>query len=101
MEKHFLLDGVLQNAKHPSTFGIPTDTEKQVLKVSDIVKLGFIPKSGSNPKEELSERMWVIITELTEYGYSGTINNDPVSMSLSDKQPVNFEAKHILAIYRE
>ena len=99
MKGHTLLDGVVRNRQHPSTFRIPSDDKKQAIHVGEVVKLGFMT-THNNP-EDLNERMWVIITELTKNGYLGKINNDPFSPSLADEQLVEFESRHILAIWKE
>jgi uncharacterized protein YegJ (DUF2314 family) len=97
MNSHILTDGVELNNRYPSTFHIPSDSEKARVQVGDNVKLRF-EAIGHNP-EDLSERMWVEILELTNDGYKGFINNDPVSPNLKYKQEIEFEARHIMNIY--
>ena len=72
-----LKDGVEMNEKHPTTFNIPSDEEKDELKVGDVVKI--IDKWNS-------ERFWVEIKDfITDDLMVCIVTND-----LLNNQPYDF-----------
>lgn len=88
-----LLDGVKQNSLHPETFEIPSKEEIQQLTIGDVVKLGF------EKKDDMTERMWVIITHISGDQFEGKLDNDPVIIDIKIGDKVEFKAKNIIGIY--
>ena len=90
-------DGEELHKQFPDTFEIPEKDLRQNLKKGNIVKLVFLIKDKTNSQ---TERMWVIVDEVKENGYSGTLNNDPYCTDkIKSGLKVNFEAKHVISIY--
>ena len=89
-----LINGVLMNTIHPTTFAIPTMDEKAAVVEGNYVKLGFQTNGG--PNNGITERMWVLVTGPGK----GILNNDPVLTPIRCDDPVEFELFNILAIMK-
>lgn len=85
-----LIDGVDRNKAHPKTFNIPTEEEKAAVKTGDFIKIGF-------ELDNMCERMWVQVTEPGK----GLLNNDPELLPMQCDEPVEYEPKHIIAIWSD
>ena len=94
---YVLDDGEQLHREFPDTFGIPSAKDRTNLKPGQIVKLMFRITAG---KEELVERMWVIVARKDGSGFVGELDNQP---TLTDKMrpgmPVRFEPRHVIDIY--
>lgn len=82
------------------TFYKPHETEIAALEVGDLVKLCF---DGSVfGRFEASERMWVIVSEITDHGYVGTLDNIPFSLDqLKLGQTIEFNGYNIYDVLYE
>lgn len=93
---YHLANGEALNAANPTTFLIPSLSDRTSLVVGDIAKMTFSCQGC-----ELSERMWVIVTKLNRDGsYVGTLDNDPMQLPLKWKMRVDFEPRHVINIDR-
>lgn len=91
-------------AAHPKTFPLPSQADRERVKIGACVKLIFLSKS---PKTE-AERMWVIVTKRRKLGppletflvYEGTLGNDPSTDvgGLEHGGRVVFGTEHIIEI---
>ena len=89
MTKYELVDAEERHAANPDTFEIPSDEVKEALTVGDVVKLIF----------DGSERMWVCITSRSGNRFHGWLDNTPyVVVGLNYKDPIEFEARHIIDV---
>jgi len=84
---------------HPNTFEIPPVEERTALHVGDVAKVIFESKAS----EVMSERMWIVVTEVHEPGkYTGEVDShamcNPELPRLGDL--IQFEAKHIMQMIR-
>ena len=89
-----LIDGRKMNALYPETFEIPSMRDVLKIKPGDFVKLGFIDPDEA---QGMTERMWVEVTGLC----TGTLANDPVSLSLKHGDPVEYRDRNILTIMHQ
>lgn len=91
-------DGEAMNAEHPRSFFIPSAEERAGLSPGDVVKLLFLPDGGD--AEMGGERMWVEVTEVTDVGWIGRLDNDPVVIEgIRAGDPVAFAAQHVISIW--
>ena len=80
----------------PYTFYKPSSQVVSQLLPGNQAKLIFTFES-TDPEAPRAERMWVEITELTENGFRGFLDNDPVYIEdLKYKDFVNFQECHII-----
>lgn len=80
----------------PYTFYKPSGEVVSLLKPGNLAKLIFRFESD-DPDAPGAERMWVVITEVNENGFSGYLDNDPVYIKdLKYKDPVRFQECHII-----
>jgi uncharacterized protein YegJ (DUF2314 family) len=88
--QYYLTNVVDANRRYPDTFFIMPVEERTAIKVKDIVKLIF-----NFP--DISERMWVIVTEVQGGQYFGIVDNDPVTKSglIEYGSAVTFGPEHI------
>lgn len=96
--KYTLIDGVERNDDNPDTFYIPSVKDKETVNFGTLVKLGF---ETDDCEECGGERMWVVVTQKTEGGFVGTLNNHPVFLDLKFGDVVHFESKNIIDIVEE
>ncbi len=98
-KNYYLADAQTQHRKYPRTFIIPTEEEIEALQVHDLVKLIFcFPEQLENGC--CAERMWVCITEITEDGFCGELDNEPYYLKdLQAGDRISFQKKHIAAIF--
>lgn len=90
-------DGEMWHAIEPETFELPTAAERENLVEGQFAKLIFI--GSDQDGVERGERMWVLITEVTESGYVGNLNNDPFWLEgIEDGDRVEFEARHVIQV---
>jgi hypothetical protein len=87
----FLDDAEARHAAHPDTFYIPELHERENIKPGQFAQLIFDSEDGG-------ERMWVKVTEVTENGYIGELNNDPIFLEIELGEPVAFEPRHVINI---
>ena len=100
MGKSYTLENVQEvHMQFPRTFIIPTEEEIEDLKIDDLVKLIFcLPEETDNDCR--AERMWVQITEISEDGFSGILDNEPYYIqNLHSGDLITFQKKHIAAIF--
>ena len=88
-----LLDAQAQNRDHPNTFHIPNDQD-----VSEIEPGGHI-KACFTDRENGSERMWIIVTEVgpNREWFDGTLDNDPICIDAEVGDEVHILRKHLTA----
>ncbi|TQF68164.1 DUF2185 domain-containing protein [Pseudoalteromonas luteoviolacea] len=80
----------------PYTFYVPSNSVVNQLKKGNSVKLMF-NCDVENEHGYSAERMWVIITEVNNECYKGTLDNDPIYIPDIEYQDlVEFQAKHIM-----
>jgi uncharacterized protein YegJ (DUF2314 family) len=96
----YLDDGERRASQHPDTFTIPSREMRERLLVGDLVKLMFC---DHEPVDGVGvERMWVEITGITDTGYVGKLDNEPVSLQrIQLGSPVAFEPRHVIGIWVE
>jgi len=94
-QKYTLTNGIESNKAHPDTFWIPSDEDKDLLEIGDACKLIFEPDN----EEQLTERMWVNITEINGDEFVGELDNDPVSLKMKLGELVKFNRDNIIDIY--
>ena len=97
MSKTWSLEDVTAIGKGaPYTFYLPSSSVIKQLKEGNIVKLMF--NCGvENEHGWTAERMWVIITEINNGCYKGTLDNDPKYIpDIKYQDLVEFQAKHIM-----
>lgn len=91
-----LIDGPERQLEAPYTFPLPHPALIDALAVGDHVKLGF---EYDPPGEEYGgERMWVLIDDIDDDRFRGSIDNDPFEKILSCGDKVEFQRKNILDI---
>lgn len=92
-----LIDGVAQNAAHPTTFEIPPKEDRETRFQGDIVKIGLLHKEGQG------ERFWVTITH-AHFGktgntyYEGSVDNDLTMFDIPYRGKIIFQPQNILTI---
>ncbi|SET88718.1 immunity protein Imm33 domain-containing protein [Thalassotalea agarivorans] len=97
MSKTWSLEDVTLIAKEaPYTFYLPSKSVINQLQVGSVVKLMF-NCNVENEQGWSAERMWVIITEVNDGYYKGTLDNDPSYIpDIKYQDIVEFESKHIM-----
>lgn len=93
---HYVIDDPRPIAKDsPYTFFLPQPAAINVLRPNDIVKLMFTGSTcGFNNG---TERMWVIIDQISDDNFTGRLDNDPLWLDqLKAGDQVRFEKHHIL-----
>lgn len=87
-----ILDPQDRFMKNPDTFELPLTDD---IGEGDIVKLIF--NDGAHP----AERMWVIVKSRNGDKFTGVLDNEPYELEgINCGDPLEFEAKHIIQIYR-
>jgi hypothetical protein len=97
-------DGEALHAEFPSTFEIPPASERQALHTGQLVKLIFrIPIAVKDAAPSVVvERMWVVVGGVYAAKYFGTLNNDArYAKHVVSGLEVEFEARHVIQIWRE
>lgn len=90
-----LANGVELNAQSPETFWVPSADIKSALRTGDFVKLVFI-----GAKDEMPERMWVIVTAIDGDKFTGTLDNQPFTLTgISYGDRVEFGAENIIDVH--
>jgi hypothetical protein len=93
--KWTLADAVERHRLAPETFRIPDEHATASLQVGDRVKVVVEPEKG------LPERMWVVVTAVSDSELVGTFHSDAVEMiGLHAGDAVQFERRHVVAIGR-
>lgn len=97
VSKTWSLEDVTLIAKEaPYTFYLPSKSVINQLQVGSVVKLMF-NCNVENEQGWSAERMWVIITEVNDGYYKGTLDNDPSYIpDIKYQDIVEFESKHIM-----
>jgi hypothetical protein len=91
-----LLSGIKQNRKHPESFQIPDEEEKQAIEPGMLVKL-FFDMNG-----KWAERMWVEVVAVKRRRIVGTVINQPVAIPrLYPGDMVRFKRDHIIDIHSQ
>lgn len=96
-EKSWHLDDAEEIVKTaPFTFYKPSQEVYKKLQPGNLVKLIF--KFESNEEDAPgAERMWVLITEINNGRYKGTLDNDPRFIKdLKYQDEIEFEKRHII-----
>lgn len=94
-----LEDGEERGRQHPETFEIPARQRRENLLPGEIVKLIFAISDGTSTQ---TERMWVIVEGGDATGYTGTLDNDPVSTDrIKAGLKVAFEPRHVISIFTD
>lgn len=98
MSKYYLENALQRNKEYKNSFDIPSKENINNLKPYDLVKLIFTEEN--NDKEIMSERMWIIITEINGENFTGILDNEPYylkTIKYGDK--VVFKSENIIDIY--
>lgn len=91
-----LVDSEKLAEKNKYTYYKPSRKITNQLKVGNLVKLNFQFES-TNDEDPTGERMWVIITEVSQNIFKGTLDNNPFYLSeLFYQDEIVFEHKHII-----
>jgi hypothetical protein len=92
------LDNIKERGKeHPYTFYVPSQEAIADIRLQEHVKLFFTGPDRESGKI-LTERMWVLVTEVEGDLFKGTLDNDPAMLDgLSHGDAVTFSAIHIAA----
>lgn len=91
-----LVDSEELAKEHKYTYYKPSRKITNQLKIGNLVKLNFQFES-TNDEDPLGERMWVIITEINQDKFKGTLDNNPFYLSeLYYQDVIEFEHKHII-----
>jgi len=94
---YLLISGVEMHEKHPDTFWIPSQEDKDSVRPGDCVKLIFSDGEGGG------ERMWVKVSSIVmtcnriEF-LKGTLANIPYFLPLEVGDPIEFGPDYIIAI---
>jgi hypothetical protein len=94
-------DGEQRNREAPRTFLIPDLALRKILQPGDFAKLIFeIAVEGE--EYPAVDRMWVIVSERTDSGYIGMLDNQPGPISANNilwlGTEVPFDYRHIIAV---
>lgn len=92
------MDGELMNAQHPETFEIPPRLDREMVRIGDFVKLGFIYPKVTDEEQTMGERMWVKVTAYSGLLFTGTIANTPFEAELNYGDEVKFMPQHVLDV---
>ena len=93
--KWTLADAVERHRLSPDTFRIPDAESTGSLRVGDRVKVIVEPDKG------VAERMWVVVTAVSEAELVGAFHSDAVEMiGLHAGDTVQLERRHVVAIGR-
>ena len=95
--RYRLTSGVEMHEKHPDTFWIPSQEDKDSVRPGDCVKLIFSDGEGGG------ERMWVRVSSIVMNRNSieflkGTLANIPYFLPLEVGDPIEFGPDYIIAI---
>lgn len=95
--KFDLIDAVEFQKQHPKTFELPDEWNRQHISVGEWAKLMFCFPVNRYP---VVERIWVRVTEVSDSGYRGVLDNNPTNTEFirSDEQ-IAFEPRHVISIY--
>src|SRR6266700_367449 len=100
MQKHAIfIDGEERQRHFPSTFQIPTQKQRQELRLGDKVKVGLTGSKGKHPTP--GERFWVKLMTINESCLTGTVTNALVYSQVHGVDygdTLTFETKHVLDI---
>lgn len=100
MANYSLDDVELAAVEHPDTFGIPSIEMRERLRPGDLVKLHF--RGWDSDGEETVERMWVGVANVSNTGYVGRLDNDPVRLvGINGDEIVSFLPNHVSSIWIE
>ena len=97
MPATYTLDsGAERHQESPDTFQLPSQLERESLKLGDLAKLIFRITDGD---EVDVERMWVIVREIKPEFYVGVLDNDPFCTDeIRCGMRIEFHADHIIQI---
>jgi hypothetical protein len=93
-----LANAVELAAEHPKTFNLPRPDDIAGIRVGGLAKLIFLPADGVAGK---GERMWVQVTDINAFAYTGTLSNHPVILPMRHGDEVKFAAHNIIAVAPE
>ena len=97
-----LESGEAYDAAAPDTFPIPTVKERLNLQIGDFAKLIFRIHVEDVDDPFPAERMWVIVSDIRQDGYTGILDNDPDAVAENDLFwsgiELPFEACHVIQI---
>jgi hypothetical protein len=100
LDGYELVSRVAQNSRHPESFEIPSDQDRNAVLTGQIVKLMFdiVTPSGLS-----CERMWVITEDRQGPYYIGRLDNMPAAKGtdLSVGSPITFLPEHIIEIHEK
>lgn len=88
-----LANGLLLHAENPATFEIPSEQDKSAIGHGSFVKLIF-QQGGA-----MSERMWVMVTDVDGDKLRGMLSNDPLNIvGLDFGDEVAFGLEHVVSV---
>jgi hypothetical protein len=88
-----LHSGTERHRQHPTTFEIPSDSEKSRVAPGNFVKLMFSQRGG------YEERMWVEVTRVGRRRLQGRLTNTPLLLpGLEPGDTVKFRLEHVIDV---
>ncbi len=99
-----LRNGIELHNNAPSTFLIPSESQKAKVIVGNLVKLSFEIRTVSpQGGEKLNgERMWVIVVKREGDWFEGILDNQPYcTQEIKPGLVVTFKSEHIIDIFGE
>lgn len=91
-----LIHGPTRREEAPYTFFLPSPELIEAIRPGDHVKVGF---EYDPPGEEFcGERMWVLVTSVSNGRYHGTIDNEPSERIVSYGDAVEFGSDEVLDV---
>ena len=91
-----LKSGVEMNRRHPLTFDIPTESERQSIRPGDHVKVIFSMRNG------WGERMWIRVDSVGRRKLKGRLQNEPLAIPrLRADDRIRFKAEHVIDLDAE
>jgi hypothetical protein len=97
VDNSWYLENVTEIAKDaPYTFYLPSKELVTKIVPGNVVKLMF-SCDVENKDDWSAERMWVLVTEIKDGTFKGTLDNDPSYIpDLKYKDIIEFQSKHIM-----
>jgi hypothetical protein len=92
-----LVDALEHQKQHPKTFELPDEWNRSHIKVGECAKLMFRFPANRFPEVE---RMWVRVTEASQNGYKGILDNNPTNIEfIRSDEAIAFEPRHVISIW--
>lgn len=101
-----LESGELRHVEAPETFWIPDRSDREALRFGHGAKLIFAIQVEQDDDSIVvdTERMWVVVTDVTDDGYVGLLDNEPACFDPDGDQylvrgaEIPFRPEHVIDI---